>query len=134
MRAIFTPAGALAGVLALTACGTMGGPTAPPPAGFDASATQFTGWVQVTGDEFRLFPEQRDLRNAGSNTCVSGALPRNAQRASADISGSQVRFHGRTLPWSQKNQAETHEWQGSNIINTCRRDVVILADRVEVLR
>jgi hypothetical protein len=123
----------LTGALALTACAT-GPNTAPPPAGFDASAGQFTGWVRVTGEEVQLVAEQRDLRNPGSRACVSGALPRNAQRASGDINGSQVRFTGRTLAWAARNQAQTHDWQGSNIINGCRKDVIILADRVEVLR
>ena len=124
----------LAGALALSACASTSPNTAPAPAGFDASASPFTGWVRVTGEEFQLFGEQRDLRNPGSRACVSGALPRNAQRASGDISGSQVRFTGRTLAWSGRNQAQTHDWQGSNISNGCRKDVVILADRVEVLR
>lgn len=123
----------LTGALALTACAT-GPNTAPPPAGFDASAGQFTGWVRVTGEEFQLFAEQRDLRNAGSRACVSGALPRNLQRASGDLSGSQVRFTGRTLAWDARSQPQSHDWQGSTIINGCRKDVIILADRVEVLR
>ncbi|MDI6624350.1 MAG: hypothetical protein QME55_06440 [Brevundimonas sp.] len=123
-----------AAALTLAACATSATNTAPPPAGFDASASEFTGWVRVTGEEFQLFGEQRDLRNPGSRACVSGALPRNAQRASGDISGSQVRFTGRTLAWAERNQAQTHDWQGSNISNGCRKDVVILADRVEVLR
>lgn len=121
------------GALALAACASAPN-TAPPPAGFDAAASQFTGWVRVTGEEFQLFAEQRDLRTPGSRACVSGALPRNPQRASGDINGSQVRFTGRTLAWTQRNQAESHDWQGSNIVNGCRKDVVILADRVEVLR
>jgi hypothetical protein len=122
-----------AGILTLAACASGPG-TAQTPAGFDASADQFTGWVRVTGGEFQLFSEQRDLRNPAPQPCISGALPRNAQQASGDISGSQVRFTGRTLPWAERNRAQTHDWQGSDIVNGCRRDVVILADRVEVLR
>ena len=110
-------------VLALTACASDGSNTAPPPAGFDASASQFTGWARVTGEEFQLFAEQRDLRTA-----------RNAQRAAGDISGSQVRFTGRTMAWAERNQGQSHDWQGSNITNGCRKDVIIMADRVEVLR
>jgi len=125
---------AMAGGLALAACASGSANTAPPPAGFDASASQFEGWVRVTGEEFQLFAEERDLRAAGSRACVSGALPRNLQRGSGDISGSRVRFTGRTLAWAGRNQAESHDWQGSNIVNGCRKDVVILADRVEVLR
>ena len=124
----------LAGTLALTACATGDATTASPPAGFDASASEFTGWVRVTGEEFQLVSAQRDLSNPAARSCVSGALPRNAQRASGDLSGSQVRFTGRTLAWAERNQAQTHDWQGSNITNGCRKDVVILADRVEVLR
>lgn len=124
----------MAGALALSACGTMGGNTGPAPAGLDLSGGTFTGWVRVTGEEFQLFAEQRDLRNPGSRACVSGALPRNAQRASGDVSGLQVRFFGRTMAWSGRNQGQTHDWQGSTITNGCRKDVVILADRVEVVR
>lgn len=128
-----TIAVAVAAGLTLAACATATN-TAPPPAGLDLSGGSFTGWARVTGDEFQLFAEQRDLRQPGSRACVSGALPRNAQRAAGDISGSQVRFTGRTLAWADRNQAQSHDWQGSNIINGCRKDVVILADRVEVLR
>jgi len=123
----------LTGALTLTACAT-GANTAPPPPGFDAAAAEFTGWVRVTGEEFQLFAEQRDLRNASSRACVSGALPRNPQRASGDINGSQVRFTGRTLAWEARNQAQSHNWEGSSIVNGCRKDVIILADRVQVLR
>lgn len=125
---------AAAGSLALGACAMGPANTGPPPAGFDMSGGQFEGWVRVTGEEFQLFPEQRDLLTPGSRACVSGALPRNLQRAAGDISGSQVRFYGRTLAWAERNQATSHEWQGSNIVNNCRKDVVILADRVEVIR
>ena len=130
MRAVLI----LAGTLALTACATGDAATASPPAGFDASASEFTGWVRVTGEEFQLFTGQRDLGNPASRACVSGALPRNLQRASGDLSGSQVRFSGRTLAWADRGQAQTHDWQGSTITNDCAKDVVILADRVEVLQ
>ncbi|MDP3800547.1 hypothetical protein [Brevundimonas sp.] len=130
MKTVFLSALA---ALALAACAS-GPDTASPPAGFDAAADQFTGWVRVTGEEFQLFGEQRDLRTPGSRACVSGALPRNAQRASGDLSGSQVRFTGRTLAWAERNHGQSHDWQGSNITNGCRKDVVILADRAEVLR
>ena len=125
---------ALAGAATLAGCGTMAGNTGPAPAGLDLSGGQFEGWVRVTGEEFQLFAEQRDLRDPGARACVSGALPRNLQRSSGDISGSQVRFFGRTMAWSERNQAQTHDWQGSNITNGCRKDVVILAERVEVIR
>lgn len=134
MKALFVLAPA---VLALAACATAGthaANTAPPPAGFDASAAQFEGWARVQGGEIRLFAEQRDLQQAGSNACVSAALPRNPQRAAADLSGTKVRLYGRTARWSERTGAQSYDWQGSDIVNSCRRDVVILADRVEVLR
>lgn len=131
---MMTIAAAAAAAASLAGCAGMDGATGPVPAALDLSGATYVGWVRVTGEEFQLFGEQRDLRNPGSRACVSGALPRNAQRASGDISGSQVRFFGRVLPWSQRNQATSHDWQGSNIINACRKDVVILADRVEVIR
>lgn len=123
-----------AAALTVTACASAGSTnTAPPPAGFDASATEFTGWARVEGEEIRLYAEQRDLRTP-SNNCVSGALPRNLQRAASDLNGSQIRLFGRTASWAAREGGPTYDWQGSNIVNTCRRDVVILADRVEVIR
>ena len=130
MRAILIAAGAFT----LAACATHGDNTAPPPSGIDLSGGQFEGWARVTGDEIRLYAEQRDLRNPGSNQCVSGALPRNAQRAAGDLGGSKIRLYGRTAAWSDRGDRHTFDWQGSNITNSCRRDVVILAERVEVLR
>jgi hypothetical protein len=122
-----------ASTLALAACAS-GPNVAPPPAGFDAADTQFTGWVRVRGEEFKLYAEERDLRAGGATPCVSGALPRNAQRAAGDLDGSQVRFSGRTTAWADRSGGQSHDWQGSNITNQCRRDVVILADRAEVIR
>ncbi len=124
----------LAGALALTACATTGDNTAPAPAGFDASASQFEGWARVSDGEIQLFAQQRDLSRGFPTDCVSGALPRNLQRTATDISGTKIRLSGRTMAWAERNGAQTHDWQGSNISNQCRRDVVILADRVEVLR
>jgi hypothetical protein len=123
----------LAAALAAAGCASSA-PTVAPPSGFNAAGPTFEGWVRVTGEEFQLHQEQRDLRNPAARACVSGALPRNAQRASGDISGSKVRFTGTTLAWSERNQPQSHDWQGSNIINGCRKDVVILADQVEVIR
>ena len=99
--------------LAACATGGAGGDnTAPPPAGFDASTSQFEGWARVQDGEIRLFAEQRDLQRAGSNACVSAALPRNAQRAAADLSGTKIRLHGRTARWSERTGAQTYDWQG----------------------
>ena len=120
--------------LALGACDSTPGNVAPPPSGFDAAATEFTGWVMVRGEEFQLYADEMTMRAGGASPCVSGALPRNLQRAAGDLNGLKVRLTGRTLAWSERNGAQTHDWQGSNIVNECRRDVVILADSVEALR
>ncbi len=119
--------------LALAACAT-GDNVAPPPAGFDASATQFTGWVRVRGEEFQLYETEVQLNTGGATPCVSGALPRNLQRASGDMNGQRVRFHGRTRAWSERGESQLLDLQGSEVSNLCRRDVVIQADRVEVIR
>ena len=121
-------------LLALGACASTDGNVALPPAGFDASASQFEGWARVEGGEIRLYAEQRDLERGFPTDCVSAALPRNPQRAAGDLNGSKIRLFGRTAAWASRTGAQTYDWQGSNIINACRRDVVILADRVEVLR
>ncbi len=126
--------GAIAGALTLGACATTGENVAPPPSWFDGSASQFEGWARVVNGEIKLYGEQRDLRQAGPQPCVSAALPRNQQRAAGDLNGLKIRLTGRTLAWSERNGAQTHDWQGSNIVNECRRDVVILADSVEALR
>lgn len=119
--------------LALAAC-TTGPNVAPPPAGFDASASQFTGWVRVRGEEFQLYETEVLLNTGGAAPCVSGALPRNLQRASGDMNGQRVRFYGRTRAWSERGSSQLLDLQGSQVSNLCRRDVVIQADRVEVIR
>ncbi|RZJ28250.1 MAG: hypothetical protein EON85_09400 [Brevundimonas sp.] len=123
----------LAATLTVGACAS-GGNVAPPPAGFDASAGQFEGWARVTGNEIHLYAEQRDLARGLPNDCVSAALPRNAQRAAGDLNGLKIRLHGRAAAWADRDGAQTWDWQGSSIVNDCRREVVILADRVEALR
>lgn len=123
----------LAPLAALTLAACASGPTGPVPAGFDASASSFEGWVRISGEEFRLY-ETRERMLTGGQVCVSGAMPRNLQQASGDIDGQKVRYTGRTLAWSERSGAQTHAWQGSTLINNCHKDVVILADRVEVLR
>ena len=118
--------------LGLAACAATGANTGPAPSFVDASAGQFSGWVRVTGEEFRLYERETDLATP-SQSCVSGALPRNAQRASGDIDGQHVRFIGRAAAWSEHGDGPTWNWQGSRIENACRKDVIILADRVEVI-
>ena len=120
-------------VLALGACAT-GPNVAPAPSWVDVSATEFTGWVRVRGEEFQLYETEVRLRNGGATPCISGALPRDLQRSSGDISGQKVRFFGRTRAWSERGDSQRIDLQGSDVANLCRRDVVIQADRVEVIQ
>ncbi len=120
---------AVLSAVALTACAPTA--SAPPPAGFDAGAGSWVGWVRFSGEEFRLYPEQNASRRAFSQDCVSGALPRDLQRqASADLGGMKVVVQGRVAPWSDDLPGDRLEHQGSNITNTCRKDVVILASSI----
>ena len=127
LAALFTAAALLGG------CATMPDTVAVDPA-FDPAATEFTGWVRVSGGEFQLYAEQRQLREPFSRPCASGALPRNAQRAAQDLSGSQVTFTGRAAPWSDRDGVQTLMHEGSRISNQCRGAFVIKADSVRVLR
>ena len=120
------------GAFALSACATAS--TLPDP-DFDPSANSFTGWVRVSGGEFQLFKEQRDLRErAAPLRCVSGALPRNAQEAAGDLNGTQVAFTGRAVAWSKRDGVQTMTHEGARIQNLCRNDYVIKAQSVRVLR
>ncbi|RZJ38656.1 MAG: hypothetical protein EON87_20535 [Brevundimonas sp.] len=124
----------LISTLGLGACASTGTNIAPTPSWVNASATQFEGWARVSNGEIQLFAEQRDLRRNLPVDCISGALPRNLQRTAGDLNGLKIRLHGRTAAWADRTGAQTLDWQGSNIVNDCRREVVILADRVEALR
>ena len=119
--------------LTLGACAA-GPNVAPAPSWVDASATEFTGWVRVRGEEFQLYETEVRLRNGGATPCISGALPRDLQRSSGDISGQKVKFFGRTRAWSERGDSQRIDLQGSDVSNLCRRDVVIQADRVEVIQ
>lgn len=121
-------------ILALGACASTPGGIAPPPAGFDASATQFEGWARVADGEIRLYARERDLTHGFPTDCVSAALPRDLQRAAGDLSGSRIRLFGRAAPWADRAGAQALDWQGSRIVNNCRRDTVVLAERVEVIQ
>ena len=120
--------------LTLAACATSEDNVAPPPSWVDVSATEFTGWVRVRGEEFQLYETEPRLLAGGATPCISGALPRDLQRASGDISGQKVKFFGRTRAWSERGDSQRIDLQGSDVSNLCRRNVVIQADRVEVIQ
>lgn len=128
---VYAAASAL--TLCLTACAP-GARDLPAPGWLDAGASVQEGWIRVTGEEFRLYGDQNDLTRGPAVACVSGALPQNAQRAAGDLTGAKVRVFGRVAEWSGRDGAQTLNWQGSRINNGCGRAVVILADRIEVIR
>lgn len=134
MKRITAAAALTLAVVGLSACASTSGEVAPPPAGFDAASTEFTGWVKVRGEEFQLYADEMAMRAGGASPCVSGALPRDLQRAAGDIGGMKVRFTGRTRAWSERGDSARIDLQGSKVENLCRREVVIQADRVEVIR
>lgn len=101
---------------------------------FDPAASTFTGWVRVSGGEFQIYAQQRQLSEPFARPCVSGALPRNAQDAAADLSGTQVTFTGKAVPWSDRGTSELMLFEGSRIQNVCKSDYVIQAQSVRVLR
>lgn len=131
MRSVLTAAAIAAATLVTSACASTG--TGADTA-FDPSASEFAGWVRVTGGEFQLYEHQSQLNEPFARPCVSGALPRNAQNAAGDLTGTKAVVTGRAVAWSERDGAETQRHEGSLITNSCRGDYVILADSVRVLR
>lgn len=121
-----------AAALLIAGCTTL--PDTRSVSGFDAQATNFTGWVRVTGGEFQLVAEQRQLRDRMMRPCISGALPRNAQDAAGDLNGSRVEMIGRAVAWEDRDGRQTLSHLGSLITNGCRSDYVIAARTVRVLQ
>ena len=98
-----------------------------PPRAFDTAATEWTGWVKFTGEEFELYADEDQVLQPFSRPCLSGALPRDLQRqASGDLSGQEVRVTGSVTPWAVSTR--TLDRAGSTITNTCGGSVVVLAE------
>lgn len=121
-------------LMTLGACASTGPAVAPAPAWFDASGGQFEGWARVQGDEIRLYEDRHQLARGFPSDCVSAALPRELQEVARDVSGRKIRLTGRTVAWADRDGGETWNWQGSRIANLCSREVIVLADRVEVIQ
>jgi hypothetical protein len=121
-----------AGALLVAGCASL--PDTRAVSGFDANATNFTGWVRVTGGEFQLVSEQRLLRDPMMRHFISGALPQNSQDAARDLNGSRVEMVGRAVAWADRDGAQTLNHRGSLITNQCRSDFVIAAQTVRVLQ
>jgi hypothetical protein len=134
MRRIATAATLIAASLLAGAATAETPVQAPGQTVIDPSATSFTGWVKVSGREFQLYAREQQLDAPFARPCVSGALPRDLQRSSADLSGTQVTFTGRAVPWSSRGDAAVLMYEGSRISNDCGGDYVIQADSVRVLR
>ena len=103
------------------------------PASFDPAATSFTGWVRITDGEFQLYENKRQVELPFARPCVSGALPRGAQRSAHDLNGAQVTFTGQAVPWASRGRAPVIRHQGSYIRNDCGGPFVIEAQDVRVL-
>ena len=87
----------------------MAGTASAQPAGFDPSATTFSGWIRVSEGEFQLYGQQRQLAEPFARPCVSGALPRDLQRSAHDLSGTLVTLTGRAVAWDSRNHAQVLE-------------------------
>ena len=108
--------------LALSACAS-----SLPPRAFDTAATEWTGWVKFTGEEFELYADEDQVLQPFSRPCLSGALPRDLQRqASRDLAGQEVRVTGSVRPWAAGTP--TMDRAGSTITNSCGGSVVVLAE------
>ncbi|HEX8469592.1 MAG TPA: hypothetical protein VF633_00625 [Brevundimonas sp.] len=130
-RIALAPALIATALIAAVTAGAASAQIKPP---IDPSATTFAGWVRVSHGEFQLYETQRQISEPFSRPCISGALPRNLQRASGDISGQQVTFTGKAVAWAERGTRTTLNHQGSRIVNECGGDYVIAAESVRVLR
>jgi hypothetical protein len=119
--------------LALVAAVIAGAASAQTPAPEPSGAT-FTGWVKVSNGELQLFQTQREATTAFARPCTSVVLPRNLQRSSADLAGTQVEFSGRAVPWSERDTPQIMTFKGSRVANECSGETVIQADSYRVLR
>ena len=123
-------------VLALTAALLAGAASAQqagtPPA--QPGAETFTGWVKVVNGEIQLYETQRQAQRQFARPCTSVVLPRDLQRTSSDLSGTQVTFSGRAVSWASHDGGPVMMFKGSRIANECGAETVIKADTFRVLR
>jgi hypothetical protein len=100
----------------------------------DPNAQTFTGWVKVANGELQLYRTQQLADQPFARPCTSVVLPRDLQRVSADLSGTQVTFSGRAVDWTDRGDAPVMTFKGSRVANDCGGDTVIQADTFRVLR
>lgn len=111
----------------LAATAALGACASAPPAAFDTAATEWTGWVRFTGEEFELYADEDQVLQPFSRPCLSGALPRDLQRQAArDLGGQEVKVTGAVTPWTSGRP--TMDRSGSTITNSCGGSVVVLAE------
>ncbi len=114
-------------LIAVSALMTLGACASAPPAAFDTAATEWTGWVKFTGEEFELYADEDQLMQPFARPCLSGALPRDLQRQAArDLGGQEVKVTGTVRPWAAGTP--TMDRAGSTITNSCGGSVVVLAE------
>ena len=114
-------------VALLAGCAAMPGSVDP---AFDPAATEFTGWVRFSNDEFQLYGDEDQVLQPFSRPCVSGAASRDEMReARLDLNNAKVRITGTTRPWSEAANGRIAH-QGSDIRNDCGGAFVIVADDI----
>ena len=97
--------------------------------------TTFEGWINFSGEEFQLVENQNRYVSGARRPCVSGSLPRDLQRMSAQTIGRQkVRVTGTTMAWSSDLPGNRYEYEGSVLRNECGADFVILGTDISVIQ
>ena len=100
-----------------------------------AAPTTFEGWINFSGEEFQLVDNQNRYRAGTRRPCISGALPRDEQRMSAQTIGRQkVRVTGTTMPWSEELPGDRYDYEGSVLRNECDGAFVILGTDIAVIQ
>ena len=101
---------------------------------YSPGQTVFEGWVTIGQNGFQLMASESSFRRGFTRPCISGALPRDEQRAAgATIGRQKVRITGTTLAWSDDFPGDRYEYEGSSIGNGCHADFIILATDIEVI-
>ncbi|HEV7353875.1 MAG TPA: hypothetical protein VGN74_12185 [Brevundimonas sp.] len=129
MKTVLSLAAAAAAVLSLSACATTPRTDLP----YAADATEFTGWLKLSGEEFELYAREEQVLRPFARPCVSGAASLDEMRALGDLAGARVRITGRTAAWSSDLPGNRLVHERATIRNTCGGAFVILADDIEAI-
>lgn len=126
MKTVLSLAAAAAAALSLSACATTLRTDLP----YAADATEFTGWLRVSGEEFALYATEQQLRRPFARPCVSGAASLDEMRRAGDLDGERVRITGRTAAWSSDLPGHRLVHERATLRNVCSGAFVILADDI----